>query len=343
MMQAGRGAARPPIGVVLEGDLGHRLDALMSVAMLNGLVARGECRMVALSISRPSLITAQLADVVAGFYVPRPVGGSSLIGMPDGPSDDARAPLTAILARREADALVYTSNITSAIDTADNAVLMRNMLLAQHDGNAAIVVAGPATGALRLLRLFGARPQVEAKVARLVVALGAYGSGAPVDSSVRLDLPAARALFQEWPGEIVAVGTEVGEALPYPEASIARDFSWAPTHPIVDAYRVATATTPRAPTTALVATLCAVRAAGAPFELSEPGTIQVLDDGRTRFVAGGERRHRYVRVPASAVQTTLDAIVELVSARPAPRPGRRGAPPAAAAQPAAPVLPQVRP
>ena len=80
MQARGRGSARPPIGVAFEGDLGRRLDAVLVVALLNGLAAKGEARSIALAISRPSLKSAQLADVVSRFYASRPSGPGSVMG-----------------------------------------------------------------------------------------------------------------------------------------------------------------------------------------------------------------------------------------------------------------------
>ena len=100
MQTSGRGAVRPPIGIAFDGDFGNRLDALLAVAMLNGLTAKTQARRISLSVSRPSLISAQLADVVAGFYRPRPAGGpgggvgaitEGMIGMPEGPAPAGQA------------------------------------------------------------------------------------------------------------------------------------------------------------------------------------------------------------------------------------------------------------
>ena len=54
-MQAGRGTAKPPIGIALEGDLGARIDALLAIAMLNGFASKGEARKIAICIPRASL------------------------------------------------------------------------------------------------------------------------------------------------------------------------------------------------------------------------------------------------------------------------------------------------
>lgn len=338
MQARGRGAL-PPIGIAFEGDLGNRIDAVMALAMMNGLIARGEARRIALCVSRHSIKAAQVADVVAGFYGGRPVGGATMIGMPEtGRADDA-PPVAAVLAKTGADgAPVHTSNIERVLDTADNAVLIRNMLLAQNDGNATIVLAGPATGIVRLMELFGARPQIQAKVARLVVALGAYPSGTG-DASLKEDIAAAKKLFAEWPTPVIAVGTELGTAVPYPAASIERDFVWSPAHPVADAYRAAKSMPYDAPASALAATLYAALPDEGYFTLSAPGTIAVTDDGRTQFAERAGGGHQYLIVDAAQKARLLKAYIDYVSAQPAPRPGRRGGPPPPPQAPPKPVPP----
>ncbi len=324
MQARGRGGAPPPVGIAFEGDFGHRIDAVLAIAMLNGLAAKGEARTIATCVSRTSVKAAQLADVLVGFYTSRPIGGSAMIGMPESDVPDEAPPVAAILAKNTPEGTPqYTSNINRVLDTADNAVLIRNMILAQQDGNASLVLAGPATGFVRLMNLYGARPQLQTKVGRLVVALGAYPSGT-ADPGVKADIAAARALFAEWPTPLVAVGTELGEALAYPGASIDTGLAWSPVHPVADAYRAFRAMPYDAPTAALAATLHAAHPTADYFKLSEPGTITVLDDGRTQFTAGADGRHRYLMVEPAQKAQVLQLFTDLVSARPAPRPGRGG-------------------
>ena len=74
---------------------------MLAVAMLNGFAAKTEARRISLSVSRPSLESAQLADVVSAFYRGRPAAGpgggvgaitDGMIGMPEGApaADDTR-------------------------------------------------------------------------------------------------------------------------------------------------------------------------------------------------------------------------------------------------------------
>jgi len=333
-MQRGRGgAAKPPIGIAFDGDLGNRVDAVLAVAMLNGFSNEGEARRIALSVSRSSLKAAQFADVISTFYAGRAAGGGiggvgaareGMIGMPEGGPPDATPPLAEPLARKEADGTPqYTSSITGIVDTAETRLFIRNLLLAQEDGNAAIVLAGPATGVVRLLDLYRAGPQVVAKVKHLVVAAGSFPSGQP-EPSIKNDVAAARKLFAEWPTPLIAVGSEVGEALPYPGASIEADFSWSPANPVVDAYRAFKPMPYNAPAPALAAILYTVHPEDGYFKLSEPGTISVLDDGRTQFTAAAGGRHRYLIADPSRSEAIIKLYKEMVASKPAARPGGRG-------------------
>jgi hypothetical protein len=338
-MQRGRGGAvKPPIGVAFDGDLGNRIDAVLALALLNGLATKGEARRISLSVSRTSLKAAQLADVISSFFAGRPAGGGTggigaaregMIGMPEGGAPDNAPPLAAaVLARKNSEgAPQYNTSIGGLVDTAESRLLIRNLLLAQDDGNAAIVLAGPATGVVRLIDLYRAGPQVAAKVKLLVVAAGSFPSGQP-EATVKADVAAARKLFAEWPTPLVAVGSEVGELLPYPGATIEADFAWSPAHPVLDAYRAFKPMPYNAPASALAAMLYAVHPDEHYFKLSEPGTITVLDDGRTQFTARPDGKHRYLIVDTTQSTAIAKLYKDLVSSKPAARPGGRGRGPA---------------
>ena len=285
--------------------------------MLNGFTAKTEARRISLSVSRPSLASAQLADVVAGFYRGRPVGGpgggvgaisEGMIGMPDGAGAGKRhAARSRRRSRRKSPdgTPAYTSAITGLVGTAESAVLIRNLLLAQHDGNAAIVLAGPATGVVRMLDLYRSGPQIAAKCKQLVVAAGSFPAGPP-DATIKSDVAAAKRLFAEWPTPIVAVGSggrrraavsgrEHREGLRVGAGASGR--------------RRLPRRSSRCPTThpasALAAVLYAVHPDDGYFKLSDPGTITVLDDGRTRFTPAAEGKHRYLIVDPAQKERVL--------------------------------------
>ena len=92
--------------------------------------------------------------------------------------------------------------------------------------------------------------------------------------------------------------------------------------PRFDAYRAARPMPYDAPASALAAVLYAVHPDDGFFKLSEPGSITVLDDGRTRFTPAAEGKHRYLIADPAMKEKIQGLYTALVSAPPAPRPGR---------------------
>jgi purine nucleosidase len=58
------------------------------------------------------------------------------------------------------------------------------------------------------------------------------------------------------------------------------------------------------------------------FKLSEPGTIEVLGDGRTRFVPSANGKHRYLIADVAEKARVRKAYTEIASTKPSPPAGR---------------------
>ena len=229
------------------------------------------------------------------------------------------AMLTEPLSKKNAEgAPVYEHGIHKLNDTAEVAALIRNAFTAQHDQNAIVVLAGPATNLVKVLDLPGAKELIAHKVRFLSVVAGSYPDGRP-EFNIRTDIPAARKLFAEWPTPIVAAGRELGEALPFPASSIEKDFAWSPAHPVVDAYRAYKPMPYDAPTWDMTAVLYAVRPQEGYFKLSAPGTIGVLNDGAVKFTPSSEGKHRYLILDAGQKERIVKTYTEIASAKPVPR------------------------
>jgi len=314
---------KPPVGIVFDSDLGRSIDDTMALALLCGFQARREARIISISLSKSSLKAAAFCDVVTRFYA-HAAGGEHHETLPIGLSIDDKLPevaplLTAPLSKRNAQgASVYEHQIQKLNDTADPSALIRNAFTAQNDQNCIVVLTGPATNLARLLDLPGVKELILAKVRLLAFAGGAYPDGKP-EFSVQSDIPAARKLFAEWPTPIVTSGEEIGKALLFPASSIEKDFAWAPEHPIVDAYRAHKPMPYDAPTWAMAPALYAVRPEQGYFKLSEPGTIRVLDGGRTRFTATPGGKHRYLILDPAQKERIIGAYTEIASAKPVPK------------------------
>jgi hypothetical protein len=329
------GQAKPPVGVVFDSDLGNGVDAALALALLYGLEGKGEARLVSNSTTCANLKSAAFADVLARFYAgPPPATGAPRgfqrplppIGMAEnGNLSGDTAVLQAVLEKKTADGTpAYPHGIDKLNDTADPVALIRNALTAQYDANCVVVLAGPATNLVRVMDLPGSLDLIKRKVNLLALAAGSHPEGR-VDFRVKADLAAAKRLLAEWPTPIVAVGTEVGDGLPFPGSSIEKDFAWAPSHPIVDAYCAFQPMPYDAAAPSVAAVLYAVRPDGY-FKLSAPGTIGVLEDGRTRFTPAADGRHRYLVIDPAQKEKVLRTYAELASAKPVPHQGGRGRP-----------------
>jgi mono/diheme cytochrome c family protein len=347
-MQFSRQGQPAPLGVLYDSSLDGGIDQILALSMLFGFAATQRIRVPSASTSRYNLKNAAFLDLVARFFsadlagdfvsnkIPLPIGMSS-----SGKQSDAVPPMvSAVLARTGADGRpVYFRGIEKLNDTADPVALLRNALTGYADANAAVVLAGLPANLLSLLVLPGGKEWAGRKARVLSVAAGRFDGG-EADPVIRADVAGFRKLLADWPTRIVMAGAELNDAVPFPGGSLDAIAAWAPNHPVVDAYRAFKPIPYNGPTQALAAVLHTVAPEDNYFTLSEPGTITILDDGRTRFTPSPDGKHHYLSVRPEQKERVLETYVKLVTSQPPPPPtrGRRGgAPPAPpAARPQAP-------
>ena len=327
-MQLGQG--RPPVGIIYDSDLGNRIDDVLALAVLYGLDGKNECRVVSITISKPSLQAAALGEVVGRFYSGAVNGGFGAVGrnLPIGLATEGARPevtplMAAVVDAKDADGKPkYEHGVHTLNDTAEPHVVIRNAFTSQYDQNCIVVLAGPATNLVRAMDLPGTKSLIERKVRTLVMMGGDFSGAGPVEANIKADVAAARKLFAEWPGEILVSGYEVGAALRYPAASIEKDFAWVTPekpHPVIDAYRAAEQMPYDAGTWDVTAVLQAVRAKENYFKLSAPGVVSVDSEGRTKFMASSTGRHRIMAVDPAQKDRVVQAFTELASAKPVVR------------------------
>src|SRR5215475_4518954 len=328
-----QGQEKPPIGIIFDCGLGNSIDEALALALLYGLDGKNEARVISLSVSKPNLKAAALCEAIARFYGGASSGAFGAAGrtLPVGLADEGKSPedtpmLTIPLSKlNDAGAPLYSHGIEKLTDTAEVRALIRNALTQQPDQSCVVVLTGPATNLARTLHLPGVKDLIARKARFLSVVGGAYLNGAPQRNvqfkifNIRADIAAARKLFAEWPTPIVAAGDEIGASLLFPASSIDNDFAWAPAHPVVDAYRAYKPMPYDATTSAMAALLYAVRPQENYFKLSEPGTISVLNDGRTKFTPSPEGKHRYLILDPEQKERVIKTYTEIASAKPVPK------------------------
>jgi inosine-uridine nucleoside N-ribohydrolase len=300
---------------MFDSDIGNRIDAALALSLLYGFDGKGDVRLVSVSVSKPNLKAAAFCDAMGNFYTSAIDARfrSFFRGLPIGLAVNGKLPEDTPMLTKPA----YENSIKELTDTADVNALIRNALTAQHDQNSIVVLAGPATNLAGVLDMPGVKDLIAHKVRFLSVAADEF--------NIKTDITAAKRLFADWPGPIVASGQEIGEALPFPGASIEKDFAWATTpHPLVEAYRAYKTMPYDAPSWDMSAVLYAARPKEGYFKLSEPGTIRVTDDGKTKFTPSADGKHRYLILDPDQKERVIKTYTEVASAKPVARRPRFG-------------------
>ena len=216
------GQQKPPLGVVYLTTM-SRPDSALALALMHGFEGKREARVGAVAVIGSGLGAAMFCDAVALFYAgPGPASNSNRVlpvGLAVGGDLTPDPPMVKMAAslRRT----VYTVS-----DTSEVLALIRNALTAQADANVVIVLSSAPDYLLRELALPGVKQLIVAKVKSLII----------VESPSPQDFERLRA---EWPMPVFTIDQSIGETVPYPAASIEKDFAWATErpHPVLEAYR----------------------------------------------------------------------------------------------------------
>ncbi len=312
--------AAGPVRIIYDTDMGNDVDDAIGLAVLHALETRGECRILAVTVSKDNRYSAPFISLFNAFY-----------GRPDIPIGVVRKGKTpedgkytkAVVSMKKPDgAPLYPRKFEDPAGLPDAVSLLRKTLAREADGAVTIVQVGFSTNLARLLEsgpddaspLTG-RELAARKVGRLVLMAGQFPTGNP-EYNVRIDIPAARALFSTWPGPIVTSGFEVGNSIQYDPGRIASDFGYAAHHPLADAYRAYQNMPYREPLWDPSAVLYAVRPNPAYFSLSPAGTIQADEKGATTFAESPAGTHHYLVVNDAQRAAVREAISVLMSEPP---------------------------
>jgi hypothetical protein len=314
------------MGVIYNTSM-TRPDAALALAELYGFEGKRDSRMGSVCVVGAGLETAIFCDMVGRMYMPGPTrNGNQVLAVglaavsplpPDSPMVKA-----AVERKNEKGEAEYVHSIERVSDTSlAEAVLLNGVIF---NADAAVVLSAPATSLAKSLDLNNAKQVYKERVKRLVI----------VDAgALQRDVPALRKVIAEWPTPIFFCPKEVGDALPFPGAALEKAFDWAPAHPVVDAYRAAGTMPYDAPSYDLAGAHYAVHPDSGFFQLSEPGSLTVSDDGKIGFKPGGGQI-RTLRVDPMKKEQIILAFLEVAGAKP-PAPQQRTRPTGANANGAA--------
>lgn len=318
---------KPPVKIIFDTDIGNDVDDVMALSMLHALQSRGECDLLAVTITKPDELAGPFVNAMNTFY-----------GQPDIPIGFTRAGLINTPSRflylaniKDGGKFRYPHSLRRSSDTPPATQVLREVLSQQSDDSVVILQTGFFSNLAALLDTPGdsfspltGRELVKRKARFLSVMAGAFQSIGTnshyCEYNVVNDIPAAQKVARDWPTPIVWSGFEVGLAVPYPAISIERDFSYVSHHPTAEAYKAYFLNKPplhNHPTWDLTSAIYVVLPDRGYFDLSPPGNVTVENDGFTRFTPAANGRNRFLVVNEMQAARLKEAFVQLVSQPPA--------------------------
>jgi len=314
-----------PVDVIFDTDMGNDVDDALALGLLHALESRGECRLLAVTLTKDHLLAAAFTDAVNTFYG----RGDIPIGAIRGGPTPKQEKYLGVAEQRDEGRLRYPHDLMSGADAPDATALLRRVLAGRPDNSVVFVQVGFSSNLARLLDSppdeispLSGRDLVAAKGRLLSMMAGAFqpiGGNRHLEYNVVEDIPAAKQLAERWPTPIVWSGFEIGVAIPYPAVSIEQDYRYLAHHPLAEAY-VAYEPPPHCrPTWDLTSVLHAIRPDRGYFGVSEPGRVVVEDDGGTRFEPVADGRHRYLMVSPEQATRVTEVFAALCSEPPTGR------------------------
>lgn len=318
--------AQNPVPLIFDTDIGNDCDDVLALGMIHSLESRGECKLLAVTITKDHPDAAAFTDAINTFYgrgeIPIGVCRSGVTPQP--------GKFNGLANQIDDGDLRYPHDLISGKNAPDAVAVLRQALSRAEDGSVAICQVGFSTNLANLLRSKGddyselsGKELIAKKVKLLSIMAGAFkqirnDKGELYDHkeyNVVQDLPAAKYLCQHWPTPIVWSGFEIGLSLAYPHESIEQDYGYVMHHPLADAYRLYIPPPHDRPTWDLTSVLYAVRPNRDYFQLSDVGRVTIDEEGLTSFDPFGER-DRCLMLTDLQRARTLEALVQLSSQPP---------------------------
>lgn len=292
--------SQQPVKVIFDTDMAGDCDDVGALAVLHALSDLGEAEILAVVTNRkdPSNASAAAADVINTYY-----GRSDI---PIGTDKDGAkfkhsnpSPYTLTLKKEFPNNSFFDHQMPDALS------IYRKTLVSQPDSSVVICSVGALSNLEDLIRSqsdefsdLNGLELVRRKVKRTIIMGGGFPRTSVRETNILLDPAAAVTVVNEWPGEIIWQGFEVGAAV-YTGSElkqvdlknpIKRAFELRP-------FRGQNAIDQGKPSHDQAAVLIAVRGIDSFFwRISPPGYVVIDSEGNTEWKSKKAGKHRYVSI-----------------------------------------------
>jgi len=196
-----------PTRIIFDTDLGPDYDDVGALAFLHAMADSGKAEILATMSSNKNELVVPSIDVINTYFnrPDLPIGAPKTDGVNLGSS------------QHWADSIVdlYPHTESSTSDAADATTLYRKILFENPDNSITVVTVGFLTNLENLLKSgpddicqLSGRELVDKKVKRLISMAGRFPEGK--EFNVFMDSTASLYVFENWPGEIIFTGFEIG-------------------------------------------------------------------------------------------------------------------------------------
>jgi inosine-uridine nucleoside N-ribohydrolase len=317
-----------PVKLIFDTDMGNDCDDALALAMIHSLESRGECQLLAVTITKDHELAAPFVDCVNTFYR----RGNIPIGVcrNSGKTTDA-GKYNQVAKITDNGKFRFDHDLLSGNDAPTAVEVLRRTLAAAEDASVVVVQVGFSTNLANLLvsPADAVHPlpgrELFAKKVRLVsIMAGAFtkipnDKGQLVDHreyNVAEDVASIKKLVELCDVPILWSGFEIGLNLTYPHQSILKDYRYVPHHPVAEAYIAYIPPPHDRPTWDLTSVLAAVRPDRGYFQVSKPGKVTITDDALSLFEQDPQGKHRYLILDPAMAHRTREALVQLSSQPP---------------------------
>ena len=316
--------AEGPIPIIFETDMGNDVDDVLALDLIHKAQDAGQARLLMVGLNKSGLSSAEFIDIMDIWYgyPDVPIGFAF-----DGPQTNPRRNFndTVCLCKKADGSPAFKRSLKDYSSLPEAHLLYRKILAGQPDGSVVIASVGFSTNLARLMetgpdtysRLSGME-LIRKKVRLLSVMAGDFAKPEHAEYNVVTDIPAAKKVLEEWPGEVVLSPFDVGMAVQYPAASIEKDFTWADPHPLVKAYEAYIQMPYDRATWDPTAVLYALDGEKW-FTVSEPGFVTVDAGGHTSFRPDVKGNRKYLSVTPEQASAILKHFLVVVPKKPAAR------------------------
>lgn len=312
-------AAPAPVKLIFDTDMGNDVDDALALGVIHALQSRGECELLAVTVTKDETLCAPYIDAVNTFY-----------GRPDIPIGVVKDGATkqpskyTFIVNEESDGKQkYPHDILRSEDAPDATMLLRRVLAAQPDNTVVIAQVGFSTNLARLLETEGddyspldGKELAKRKVKFLSVMAGAYKplNGKPhPEYNVVEDIPSAQKLTESWPTPIIYSGFEIGLETALYKESLMFDYNYEKDHILDVSYRTYHGEYTNQPSWDLTSVLYAIRPDRGYFSLSPTGKNSYDDKGFTSFAVTADGKHQYLIADSGQAERVKEVLATLAS------------------------------